>query len=126
MSKQETNNLADMGCFKPKYTFYGDFSIAEFCEVYMRDKNAVKKTFNNVIRYWSGDYKCLTEIILVLNHKSWSFAQNVDSHYLNCGDDWRKHYTKLYTELYYKAVEKFFKLYNKDEDAKRYYYEITD
>ena len=119
-------NLADMGNFKPQYTFYGDFSIAEFCEVYMRDRNAVKSTFNNVIRYWSSDYKCLTEIIMVLNHKAWGFAQNVDSSYLKCGETWKDYYTNLYTELYNKAVEKFFKLYGKNEDAKKYYYKITD
>lgn len=119
-------NLADMGDFQPQYTFYGDFSIAEFCEVYMRDRNAVKKTFNNVIRYWSSDYKCLTEIIMVLNHKAWSFANNVDSSYLKCGDEWKEFYKKLYVELYNKAVNKFFKLYRKNSEAVSYYYEITD
>lgn len=119
-------NLADMGSFKPQYTFYGDFSIAEFCEVYMRDKNAVKKTFNNVIRYWSSNYKSLTEIIMVLNHKAWSFASDVDSQYMKCGNEWRKFYVELYTELYNKAVNKFFKLYSKNEDALNHYYKITD
>lgn len=119
-------NLADMGDFKPEYTFYGDFSIAEFCEVYMRDRNAVKSTFNNVMRYWSSDYKCLTEIIMVLNHKAWAFAGKVDSHYLNCGEEWRKHYVELYTELYNKADEKFRKLYGKNDEAMSYYYRVTD
>lgn len=119
-------NLADMGDFQPQYTFYSDFSIAEFCEVYMRDRNAVKKTFNNVIKSWGSSYKALTEIIMVLNHKAWSFANNVDSSYLKCGDEWRKFYEKLYTELYQKAVDKFFKLYTKNSEAVSYYYEITD
>lgn len=119
-------NLADMSGFQPQYTFYGDFSIAEFCEIYMRDKNAVKKTYNNVIRSWSGGYKALTEIILVLNHKAWSFEQKVDSNYLHCSEVWRIYYRNLYTELYNKAVEKFFKLYTKDKEAVAYYYEVTD
>ncbi len=119
-------NLADMGDFQPKYTFYGDFSIAEFCEVYMRDRNAVKNTFNNVIRNWSSDYKCLTEIVMVLNHKAWSFANDVDSSYLKCGDEWREFYKKLYVEHYNKAVNKFFKLYRNNSEAVSYYYEITD
>lgn len=119
-------NLENMNGFKPNYTFYGDFSIAEFCEVYMRDKNAVKKTFNNVIKSWGSSYKALTEIILVLNHKSWSFAQNVDSHYLKCSEQWKNYYTKLYTELYEKADKKFHELYSGNEDANDYYFSVTD
>ena len=111
-------NITDMSGFQPQYTFYGDFSIAEFCEIYMRD--------NNVIRSWSSGYKALTEIILVLNHKSWSFEQKVDSNYLHCSEVWRIYYRNLYTELYNKAVEKFFKLYSKDKEAVAYYYEVTD
>ena len=102
-------NLEDMGAFRPKYTFYSDFGIAEFCEVYMRDKNAVKKTYNNVIKSWGSSYEALTEIIMVLNHKSWSFAGKVDSSYLKCGESWREYYVRLYSELYEKAVEVFFK-----------------
>jgi hypothetical protein len=63
---------------------------------------------------------------MVLNHKAWSFANDVDSSYLKCGDEWRKFYEKLYTELYQKAVNKFFKLYTKNSDAVSYYYQITD
>ena len=119
-------NLSELNGYKRQYTFYSDFSIAEYCEVWCRDRNAVKKTFNNVIKSWGSSYKALTEIILVLNHKSWSFHGNVDSKYLKCGDEWRKFYEKLYTELYQKAVDKFFKLYTKNSEAVSYYYEITD
>ena len=119
-------NLADMGNFQPKYTFYHDFAIAEFCEVYAGDRGAVKDTFNRVIKYWGSSYKALTEIVMVLNHKSWAFAQNVDSDYLHCSEEWRNKFTEQYTDLYNKAVEKFFKLYRKDEEALAYYYEVTD
>jgi hypothetical protein len=119
-------NLADMGDFKPKFTFYSDFGIAEFCEVYMRDKNAVKKTFNNVMRYWSSDYHSLVEIILVLNHKSWSFDGRVDSSYLKCGESWRVQFKNLYVDLYQKADKKFWELYKGNESAVSYYYKVLD
>lgn len=121
-------NLANMTDWKPSYTFYSDFAIAEFCEVYMRDKNAVKKTFNRVIKSWGSSYKALTEIIMVLNHKSWAFAKpvRVDAKYLNVGDAWADYFVELYVELYEKARTEFFKRYGKNEEAKSYYYEVTD
>ena len=119
-------NLEDMGSWRPQYTFYSDFGIAEFCEVYMRDRNAVKKTYKNVVRSWGSSYKALTEIIMVLNHKAWAFKSRVDSTYLNCSEQWRTYYVELYTELYNMGVKEFFKRYGKDSEAKRYYYEVTD
>lgn len=119
-------NLGDMSGYTPKYTFYNDFAIAEFCEVYMRDKNAVKKTYNQVIKSWGNNIKALTEIVMVLNHKSWAFAENVDSKYLGVGENWREFYANLYTELYEKAVDFVYKKFSKNEEAMRYYYEVTD
>ena len=119
-------NLAEMSGFKPKYTFYGDFSIAEFCEVWMHDANAVRKTYNNVIKSWGSSYTALTEIILVLNHKSWSFDGDVDSSYLRCGEANRVAFTNLYTELYNKAVNEFYKRYEGNDEAMSYYYQVTD
>ena len=119
-------NLQDMGSFKPQYTFYGDFSIAEFCEIYMHDAKAIVRTYNQVIKYWGSSYKAFTEIIMVLNHKAWAFDQKVDSHWLGCSETNRLALVKLYTELYNKAVNTFFKKYANDEDAKKWYYRVTD
>ena len=119
-------NLAEMSGFQPKYTFYADFSVAEFCEVYLRDANAVKKTFNQVVKSWGTDYKAMTEIVMVLNHKSWAFAQKVDSKYLGLGDTRANEFAILYTELYYKADEMFCNKFKGNADAMAYYYEVTD
>ena len=62
-------NLSDMSPYTTKYTFYYDFAIAEFCGEYMNDKNAIRSTYNNVIKSWGNNIEALTEIILVLNHK---------------------------------------------------------
>lgn len=43
-------NLNEMSGFEPKYTFYHDFAIAEFCAKYMGDKKAIENTYKNVIK----------------------------------------------------------------------------
>ena len=56
-------NLGEMTDWKPSYTFYSDFAIAEFCQVYMREKSAVKKTYSQVIKSWGSNYKSLTDAV---------------------------------------------------------------
>jgi hypothetical protein len=121
-------NLGDMTDWKPSYTFYSDFAIAEFCQVWMREKNAVKKTYNQVVKSWGDNYKALTEIVMVLNHKSWAFAKpnRVDAKYLNVGDAWADYFVELYSELYQKADALYRKKFAKNETAMSYYNEVTD
>jgi hypothetical protein len=119
-------NLGDMTDFRPSYTFYSDFGIAEFCEVYMRDANAVAKTYNRVEKYWGGDIKTITEVALVLNHKLWSFYEGVESHYLNCGEEWKEHFISIYNTLYERCVKFIQKTYGNDAEAMAYYYKVTD
>lgn len=116
-------NLEDMGAFRPQYTFYSDFSIADWY-----GESSVRDTYKNVINSWGGDYKALTEIVMVLNHKAWAFDCRVDSHYLGarCTEEVRLRYIKVYTELYNKADAEFRKRYKDNKDAMRYYYEVTD
>lgn len=116
-------NLEDMGAFKPKYTFYGDFSIADWW-----GESSIRDTYKNVINSWGGDYEALTEIVMVLNHKSWSFHNKVDSHWLGarCTEEVRKRYIEVYAELYNKADAEFRKRYGDNKDAMRHYYEVTD
>lgn len=121
-------NLGEMTDWKPSYTFYSDFAIAEFCQVYMREKSAVKKTYSQVIKSWGSNYKALTEIVMVLNHKSWAFAKpnRVDAKYLNVGDSWADFFVELYTELYRQADELYRKKYGKNDEAMSYYLSVTD
>lgn len=119
-------NLEDMTSWRPKYTFYSDFGIAEYCEVWMHDAGAIKNTFKNVIESWASSYEALTEIVMVLNHKCWSFSDGVDSHYLNCGETNRVAICELYGKLYEKAVAEFEKRFSTNNEAMAYYYEITD
>lgn len=119
-------NLEDMTSFRPQYTFYSDFGIAEFYEVLAGETGAVKDTYERVVESWGGDIKPITEVAMVLNHKAWSFAEGVDSSYLNCGETWRVKLAELYTDLYYKCVDFIHEKYGKDSDAMSYFYEVTD
>ena len=119
-------NLGDMSSYKPKYTFYSDFAIAEFYQVYGRESNAILDTYNRVIESWSGSYEALTEIILVLNHKIWAFFQDVDTKYLGISKEKGKEIARIYNELWQKAGDLFFKLYENNSEAMSHYYEVTD
>lgn len=52
--------------YKPISTFWNDFSIAE-----KFGKNSILNTYNKVLKEWKNDYKMITELSMVLNHKIW-------------------------------------------------------
>lgn len=51
-------------------TFWSDFSIADQFGL-----PAVRDTFRRAFEEWKGDYKYLTELVLVLNHKIWQYHE---------------------------------------------------
>jgi hypothetical protein len=63
---------------------------------------------------------------MVLNHKIWSFYDNVDSSYLGCSEEWRQHFMEVYQELYERCVAFIEKTFANDSEALSYYYEVTD
>lgn len=56
--------------YTPKTTFWQDFSIAD-----CYGASAVKDTFNRAFKEWKKDYIYLTELVMVLNHKMWQYAE---------------------------------------------------
>ena len=124
------DNLAEMTDWKPQYTFYSDFAIAEFCETYMGDRGAVVKTYKRVIKSWGNNYKALTEIIMVLNHKIWAFygkdKAGVDARYLGVSKEMGNKIAKVYNQLWDDAKKEFFNRFAKNEEATSYYYGVTD
>ena len=55
--------MAEMIGYTPVTTFWDDFTIAEAF-----GGNAVRDTFNRAFDEWKGNYKYLTELVMVLNH----------------------------------------------------------
>lgn len=96
----------DIG-YTPKTTFWQDFSIADLYGL-----DAVQDTFNRAFNEWKSDHIYLTELVLVVNHKSWQHAEN------------RPDLAELYEKLYYQADE--YALDNLKGDALTYYIETTD
>lgn len=124
--KNWEENLANMSGYKRKYTFYSDFSIAEFCEVWMHDRGAIVDTFNRVIKSWGSSIEAMSEVVLVLNHKIWAFYDGVDSSYLKCNEVNRDKIARLYDKLYRKAEDFVYEKFGDNKDAMRYYYRVTD
>lgn len=89
-------------------TFWMDFTIADAFGV-----NAIKDTFNRTFKEWKSDYKMLTALVVILNHKIWQHyeAENHDV-------------ARLYDSLWRQAED--YALTNLKDEELKYYYEITD
>lgn len=101
------NMLSSMTDYEPKTTFFNDLSIAECFGV-----NAIRQTYNKVIRDWGNDIIYMTEFTMCLNHKIWQLYE-VD-----------EPTAQVYDELWRKACE-FVTSHFKGEDLS-YYYRVTD
>ena len=65
-----TWNVEAITGYKPITTFWNDFSIAEVWGI-----EAVRDTFNRAFSEWKSNYKYLTELVMVLNHKIWQWYE---------------------------------------------------
>lgn len=89
-------------------TFKFDFDIAD-----MFGTNAIKDTYNRAFNEWKDDYKYLTALVLVLNHKIWE-------HYEKHNDSFAQLYDKLWRETDDYALDNL-----KDRELE-YYLNILD
>lgn len=89
-------------------TFWNDFTIADIYGI-----PAIQDTFNRAFLEWQHDYKYLTELVIVLNHKMWIWHQRDN-----------KEYVKLYQELFEEADA--YATENLKGDALSYFLEVTD
>ena len=68
-------------------TFHMDFAIAE-----RFGEKAVKDTYNRAFGEWKNDYRYLTELVMVLNHRCWLWYEKKN-----------EKLSELYGDLFYKA-----------------------
>ena len=61
--------LAETG-YKPKTTFWMDFSIAD-----KFGRKAIEDTYKRAFNEWKTNTEYITELAMVLNWKSWSYAE---------------------------------------------------
>ena len=88
-------------------TFKMDFSIADKFGI-----AAVKDTFNRAFNEWKHDYRYLTDLVIVLNHKIWE-------HY-----ETNEELAKLYNELWEQADA--YACDNLTGEELNYFYRVTD
>lgn len=89
-------------------TFWQDFTIAECFGL-----DAVLDTNNRAFAEWKNDYKYLTELVMVLNHKCWD-------HYYKGNEGLSKVYADLYYQAHYYACD------NLKGEEFSYYFSVTD
>ena len=99
-------NIEEMTGYVPQTTFWMDFSIADAF-----GKNAILDTYNTALEEWKNNYVYITELVMVLNWKSWQYQNNEE-------------FCKLYAELYYRLDAWCWDHFNEEE--KEYYYRVTD
>ena len=97
----------EMTGYEPKTTFWQDFGIAE-----RFGEKAVKDTFNRAFQEWKSNCEYITELVMVLNWKSWQYAETNEP------------LARLYQELWGLA-DKWCCENLKDDDLK-YFYRTTD
>lgn len=88
-------------------TFWQDFSIAD------RFGNAaIQDTFNRAFEEWKSDYRYLTDLVMVLNHKIWEWYEKNEER------------GRLYNDLWGKADH--YAVENLKGEELSYFYRKTD
>lgn len=113
MQQWVNNNLP----VKPEYTFAGDFAIADW----MTGKDGVIETYYRVKESWLNNYKAFTEVVIALNMLSWAHNQLKKQGY-----EGRDAFIELYTDLYKQATTDFYNKYEDNEEARDYFFRMTD
>ena len=99
-----------------EYTFPMDFAIADWY-----GKKEVLDTYDNVKNSWLGDYKAFTEVVISLSYLSYAHDQLGKQ-----GFEGRDEFIDLYSELFEKARNDFYDKYGNNDEACRYFFELTD
>nr|DAX66796.1 MAG TPA: hypothetical protein [Caudoviricetes sp.] len=105
--KIKTWNIEAMTGYKPRTTFYEDFSIADHF-----GGPAIRDTYCRAFNAWQNNIEYMTELVMVLNWK-------ITEHY-------RKNYrlAEMYDELWRKADEWMYDHF--DGDDLQYFMRTTD
>ena len=100
-------NIEALTGYKPKTTFYMDFSIADKFGV-----EAIRDTYQRAFESWHEDIIYFTELVMVLN---WKIYEHYESN---------TPLARLYEDLYFEA-DRWAQL-NLEGEQLEYYYTTTD
>ena len=101
--------LAQFTDWRPSTLYWQRFSIAEDF-----GKNEIERVFKEIFNESKSDYKLLTELVMVLNHKTWQHSENL----------YNTELCEFYSKLFYKA--KAYAETTLQGEELKYYLEITD
>ena len=104
----KTWNIEAMTGYKPRTSFYEDFSIADHF-----GGPAIRDTYRRALNAWQNNIEYMTELVMVLNWKI--FEHDHSRNYM---------LAELYDELWCKADE--WVLDHFDGDDLQYFYRTTD
>jgi hypothetical protein len=89
-------------------TFWQDFTIADAFGA-----SAIKDTFKRAFEEWKSDYRYLTDLVMVVNHKCWQHYEKGNTEI-----------SQIYSDLYYKADA--YACENLKGEELSYYFRVTD
>ncbi len=102
-----TSLMREMSGYQTITSFYYDFSIAD-----RFGEEAVRKTYKDAMRSWKHDYRYITELYLVLNHKIWelyeknkSLAKVYDELWRDCGCWCDENFSKDELLYFYNTID---------------------
>ena len=100
-----------------EYSFTSDFAVADW----ISGVKGVVETYQRVKDEWLDNYKAFTEVVISLNMLCWAHnrlkKQNIDD---------RDTFIELYSNMYHQAVIDFYDHYDDNEEARSYFYHMTD
>lgn len=99
--------LSDFTDYKSITSFWDDFTIADAF-----GDSAILDTYRRAFKEWKSDYKYLTELVMVLNHKIWQWSEKNEER------------AKLYDGLYSQAND--YALNNLKGEELSYFWTVTD
>ena len=94
-------NIDELTGYKPKTTFYTDFSIADAFGT-----GAIRDTYERAFNEWKTDTEYVTELVMVLNWKSWEHHDRgllAEQEGDTLTADWHTDLVELYCSLYEEA-----------------------
>lgn len=95
--------------WRPSTLYWQDFSIAE-----KYGKYEIRRVYTETFKEAKEDYRLLTELVMILNHKSWQHCE-----YINCSE-----FCNYYSDLFQKT--KKYALSHLKGDELTYFLEVTD
>ena len=107
LAQKQIRPFLEMSGYEPKTTFFSDFTIADAF-----GKDAITDTFNRAFKEWKDDKVYITELVMVLNWKSWVYAET------------RPELAIVYQKLWEKADQYCMENLSKEDLA--YYLKTTD